>query len=74
MEEERKMSKLYQVIPEGGRMFETIARSPEMAYRSVCCFYDAERKIAIREVGSNDCHVYSRKLDRHGNMVELVEN
>jgi hypothetical protein len=68
------MVKLYQVMPDGGRMFETVATGPEMAYRAVCCFYSPERKIAVHEVGSDVCHVYSRKLDRHGNMVELLQH
>ena len=67
-------SKLYHVKPDGLRMFETIATSPDMAYRGVCCFYDPDRKIAIHEAGSDICHVYTRKLDKNGNLLEVIEH
>ena len=66
--------KLFRIFPDRCRHFETVATSHEMAYRGVCCFYSADTKIAVMDIESGDVKVYSRVLDKKGNLLRIVEH
>lgn len=66
--------KLFRIFPDRCRQFETIANTPEMAYCGVCCFYSADKKIAVMDIESGDIKVYSRVLDKKGNLLRIVEH
>ena len=69
-----KMAKLYQVFPDGCRMFETVATTPENAYACVACWYSTNKKIAIVDTETKETHIYTRELDRAGNLVRIIEH
>lgn len=66
--------KLFRIFPDRCRQFETVATCSEMAYRGVCCFYSADKKIAVMDIESGDVKVYSRVLDKKGNLLRIVEH
>lgn len=66
--------KLFRIFPDRCRQFETVATSHEMAYRGVCCFYSADKKIAVMDIETGDVKVYSRELDKNGNLLRIVEH
>ena len=66
--------KLFRIFPDRCRQFETAATSHERAYRGVCSFYSADKKIAVMDIESGDIKVYSRVLDKKGNLLRIVEH
>ena len=66
--------KLFRIFPDRCRQFETVATSHEMAYRGVCSFYNADTRIAVMDIESSDVKVYSRVLDKNGNLLLIVEH
>ena len=66
--------KLFRIFPDRCRQFETVATCPEMAYRGVCNFYSAEKKIAVMDIETGNVKVYSRVLDKNGNLLRIVEH
>lgn len=66
--------KLFRIFPDRCRQFETVATCSEMAYRGVCSFYNADKKIAVMDIESGDVKVYSRVLDKKGNLLRIVEH
>ena len=49
--------KLFRIFPDRCRQFETVATCPEMAYRGVCSFYNADTKIAVMDTESGEIKV-----------------
>ena len=66
--------KLFRIFPDRCRTFEVVATSHEMAYCGVCCFYNADTKIAVMDIESGETKVYSRVLDNKGNLLRIVEH
>jgi hypothetical protein len=66
--------KLFRIFPDRCRQFETVATCFEMAYRGACCFYNADTKIAVMDTETGDVKVYSRVLDKKGNLLRIVEH
>lgn len=66
--------KLFRIFPDRCRHFETVANCPEMACRGVCSFYSADKKIAVMDIESGETKVYSRELDKNGNLLRIVEH
>lgn len=66
--------KLFRIFPDRCRQFETVATCFEMAYRGVCSFYNADKKIAVMDTESGYVKVYSRVLDKKGNLLRIVEH
>lgn len=66
--------KLFRIFPDRCRQFETVATCFEMAYRGVCSFYNADTRIAVMDIENGDVKVYSRVLDKKGNLLRIVEH
>lgn len=66
--------KLFRIFPDRCRQFKTVATCHETAYRGVCCFYNADTKIAVMDIETGDVKVYSRVLDKNGNLLRIVEH
>ena len=48
------------------------ASSAEMAYRAVCCFFNAETPVAV--IGEDGTvRKFTRTLDESGNLIEIKE-
>lgn len=70
----KKTAKLYQIFPDGCRMFETIANTPEGAYCSVSCWYSWDKRIAVVDTETKEAHIYTSEHDKNGNFVRIVEH
>ena len=70
----KKTAKLYQIIPDGCRMFETVSNTPENAYACVACWYSTNKKVAIVDTETKETNIYTREIDRAGNLVRLIEH
>ena len=64
----------YIVMPERGNWTEIEATGFEMAYRGVCCWYMPDRKVAIMNMSTKETKIYTRELDKHGNLIKIIEN
>ena len=65
------MRKPYIIAPEGCRWTVAPAISPESAYISICCFYLPETRIAVIDPDTMKATIYTRTLDRAGDMVKI---
>ena len=63
--------KQYKVMPQGGRWFEVEARTPETAYRGVCCWFSPSTPVAILDPQTGHTVIYTRTLDGAGNLVQV---
>lgn len=61
----------YVVMPEDGRWFEIEATTPEMAYRGCCSYVMPSTRTAILDPVTKHVDVYTRRLDRHGNLIAV---
>jgi hypothetical protein len=67
-------SKLYMIFPDGCKTISVKAASHEMAYCAICCWYAAEKKVAVLDMEKGTAKVYSRELDKAGNLIRIVEH
>lgn len=63
----------YTVAPEGCRWSEVDAASAEMAYRSVCSWYNPKTRIAIINQATGQAVTFTRQLDGAGNLVKISQ-
>lgn len=63
----------FMVYPEKCRAFEIDAASAEMAYRSICSFYNPAARIAIINVETRETAIFTRDIDNAGNMVNITQ-
>lgn len=64
----------YIIIPERGNWTEIEATNSEMAYAGACCWYSPKRKVAIMNMSTKETKIYTRELDKHGNLIRIIEN
>lgn len=65
----------FEIIVNGKRRQEDVyASTPEMAYRGICCFYMPETPVTIVDTETHESRTYTRRLDRNGNMLEIVQH
>lgn len=67
------MRKPYIIAPEGCRWSVAPATSPELAYSSICSFYLPETQIAVIDPDTMKAKIYTRTLDRAGNLLTINE-
>lgn len=61
----------YLIMPQGCKWTETEAGTHETAYSMVCCWYDPDTPIAVMDKQTGKTEVFTRILDRNGNLQEL---
>lgn len=66
--------KKYIIMPEGCRWMEIEATSAEMAYSGVCCWFTPEKRVTVYDTTTGAAVIFSRKLDKAGNLVEVVRH
>lgn len=64
----------YIIMSEGSRWSEIEATSAEMAYRAACCWYSPDKRVAVYDPATGAAVIYSRKLDKAGNLLEVVKH
>ena len=67
------MKKPYIIAPEGCRWSVAPATSPELAYSSICSFFLPETQIAVIDPDTMKAKIYTRTLDRAGNLLSINE-
>lgn len=63
--------KKYIIAPERCRWEEVEAMSHEAAYAAVCCWYGPERRVAVIDAESGETAIFTRSIDRCGNLKEI---
>lgn len=56
------------------RQEDVCASTPEMAYRGICYFYMPETPVTIVDTETHESRTYTRRLDKSGNMLEIVQH
>ncbi len=64
----------YIVMPERGNWTEIEATNHEMAYRGVCCWYNPNRKVIVINKSTKEAKIYTREIDKKGNLIKIIEN
>lgn len=64
----------YLIIPDGCKWEIIEAASAEMAYSTVCHWYNANKKIVIVNSETNEFKIYTRVIDYTGNLVKIIEH
>ena len=65
--------KRFMYVAEKGNINFMDSVSAEMVYRSVCCFYQPYIKIVIIDTETHEASIFTRKLDRNGNLVCIID-
>ena len=65
--------KKYIVMPEKAHWMEVEARTAEMAYCGVCSWFSPSTRIAVLDPETGRATVYTRIIDRAGNLVQIVK-
>ena len=58
-------------MPENSRFYTVEAMTAETAYCAVCCWYSPEKPVAIMDAATGATVIYTRQLDRAGNLVQI---
>lgn len=45
-----------------------------MAYSGVCCWFTPEKRVTVYDTTTGAAVIFSRKLDKAGNLVEVVRH
>lgn len=62
----------YTVRKEGSPWWQEVdATSEEMAYRATCCWFYAETRIIVTNTETGEAKVFTRMLDKDGNLVDI---
>lgn len=65
--------KTFTIMPENCRWYNITATTAENAYRQVCCFFNASRKIAVRDLATGITQIFTQRIDINGCLAEVVE-
>lgn len=66
--------KTFIVCPEGRTWYEVKAANAEMAYRCECSWFSPRHKIAIVDVETGITSMFTREIDRDGNLTNIVNH
>lgn len=68
--------KRFLYMAEGGRLnyLDADFSESEMVYRCVACFYNPSTKIIVIDSETNIANIYTRKIDKNGNLISIIEN
>ena len=64
--------KRYLIMPDGHKWREVMGYTSQGAYSGECCWYPPETKIAVYDPVTGITEIFSRKLDKDGNLIEIV--
>lgn len=64
----------FTVCPKGCRWSEVDAANAETAYSSVCCWYGTKTRIAIINQADGSIAIFTRELDKAGNLVKIIRH
>ena len=65
--------KRFLYMAEGNKLYTIDAPNAEMAYRSLCEWYNSTTKIIILDPESKYTHIFSRELDKYGNLISIFD-
>lgn len=65
--------KRFMYVAEKGNINFMDSVSAEMVYRSISCFYQPYTKIVIIDTETHEASIFTRKLDRNGNLVCIID-
>ena len=68
-----KKMKRFLYMAEGGRLNYLDADSSEMVYRCVAYFYNPSTKIIVIDTETNIANIYTRKIDKNGNLISIFD-
>ncbi|MBO5032409.1 MAG: hypothetical protein J6D08_11080 [Lachnospiraceae bacterium] len=63
----------FTICPEGCKWSQVDAASAEMAYRSVCSWYNPKTRIAVINQATGQAVTFTRQLDGAGNLVKIFQ-
>lgn len=66
--------KRFLYIAEGGRLNYLDCTSAEMVYRCVCCFYMPSTKVIVIDTETNEANIFTRTIDKNGNLIEVIKH
>lgn len=66
--------KRFLYIAEGGRLNYLDCTSAEMVYRCVCCFYMPSTKVIVIDTETNEASIFTRTIDKNGNLIEVIKH
>lgn len=66
--------KRFLYMAEGGRLNSLDCTSAEMVYRCVCCFYMPSTKVVVIDTETNEASIFTRTIDKNGNLIEVIKH
>lgn len=66
--------KRFLYIAEGGRLNYLDCTSAEMVYSCVCCFYMSSTKVIVIDTETNEANIFTRTIDKNGNLIEIIKH
>ena len=66
--------KRFLYIAEGGKLNYLDCTNAEMVYRCVCCFYMPNTKVVIIDTETNEASIFTRTIDKNGNLIEVIKH
>lgn len=66
--------KRFLYIAEGGKLNYLDCTNAEMVYRCVCCFYMPSTKVVIIDTETNEASIFTRTIDKNGNLIEVIKH
>lgn len=66
--------KRFLYIGEGGRLNYLDGPDAEMVYRCVCCFYRPSAKVVVIDTETNEASIFTRTIDKNGNLIEIIKH
>ena len=64
----------YIIMPEGCRWSVREAANHKTAYGFECSFYMPKTKIAVMDASTGETKIFSRELERNGNLKQVIEH
>lgn len=65
--------KRFLYMAEGNKLHTVDAPNAEIAYRSLCVWYNSTTKIIIIDPETKYTHIFSRELDKNGNLISIFD-
>ena len=66
--------KRFLYMAEGGRLNYLDCTSAEMVYRCVCCFYKPSTKVIVIDTETNEASIFTKIIDKNGNLIEVIKH
>lgn len=59
------------IAPEGQGWYTVKAKNAATAYSMECCWFSPNLKIAVINTETSEVSIYTRKLDKNGNLIMI---